>query len=134
MTSFNEFADSMEKLGKKLYEQGKRTASVARLKIELSTLDHKRREILIDLGDRFFQMYKQDKIKDRSILEPLEDMTDKLSDIENKITVILREIEEIALEIETENDEEMNPKNEPEAKDSAAGTKNSKENTVKPGE
>lgn len=115
MSSFDDLSDSIEKLGRKLYEQGRKTANIAKLKIDLKSLDLKRYDCQAKLGEKFYKLYEHDEIKDPKILQPLMDQIEELSKIEVKIREVLMKLEEIVLETEEEilnNDEE--PKKEPE--------------------
>lgn len=97
MSSLDDLLESITKLGRKLSFEGRRTANVARLKIDLKSLDMQRREVLTRLGEKVFDLKKRMAIKDEGMLESLVEQFDEMHDIENKIEDILDEIHNITL-------------------------------------
>ena len=97
MSSLDDLTSSLKKLGQKLTNEGRRTANVARLKIDLKGLDVQRREVLTRLGEKIFDLKKRKAIKDERLLETLVEQFDELEDLERKIEQILDEIQNTSL-------------------------------------
>jgi len=108
MSSLDDLLESINKLGQKLSFEGRRTANLARLKIDLKGLDMQRREVLTRLGEKVFDLKKRMAIKDEGLLESLVEQFNEMHDIEKKIEKILDEIHNITLMHEKKSEPAQN--------------------------
>ncbi len=97
MSSLDDLTLSLKKLGQKLTFEGRRTANIARLKIDLKGLDMQRREVLTRLGEKVLDLKKREAIKDERLLESLVEQFDELDDLEKRIEKILDEFHNVSL-------------------------------------
>lgn len=97
MSSLDELTSSLKKLGQKLSFEGRRTAIIARLKIDLKSYDTQRRDVLTRLGEKVFDLKKRHSIKDERLIEALAEQFDELHDIEKRIEKTLDEIHDSSL-------------------------------------
>ena len=97
MSSLDEFTSSLKKLGKKLTFEGRRTANLARLKIDLKSLDSQRRGVMTRLGEKVYDLKKRQAIQDEGLTESLGEQFDELYDLERKIEKILDDVQKITL-------------------------------------
>ena len=114
MSSLDDFMDSLRKLGSKISREGRRTADMARLKMDLKNLDVQRREVLTRLGTKVYDLNRRDVIRDEGINEQCVEQFDELDDLEMKIQKILEEIQRISLQ---QNENESQSKTDIESGD-----------------
>ncbi|MBU1024041.1 hypothetical protein KKB99_07130 [bacterium] len=121
MSSLDEFTSSLKRLGKKLTFEGRRTANLARLKIDLKSLDTQRREVMTRLGEKVFDLKKRRAFQDEGLIEPLREQFDELYDLEKKIETILEEIQKISLMQDTNYEPVITVDEEPHEKSGVNG-------------
>ena len=97
MSSLDDLTASIKKLGQKLTLEGRRTANIARLKMDLKSFDMQRNEVLNRLGEKVLDLKKRQAIKDERLIESLIEQFDELDDIEKRIEKTLDEIHDNSL-------------------------------------
>jgi hypothetical protein len=93
MSQLDDLAASIRKLGRKLSFEGRRTANLARLKMDLKSIDIQRRDVRARLGEKLYDLKKRKAIKDDGLLENLGEQFDELDDLEKKTKNILELIQ-----------------------------------------
>lgn len=82
---------------RKLAMEGRRTATVTRLRMELSSLDRKRRELLARLGEHVNDLRQNGQIADAGLLGLLQADFDDIDRINREIHQTLESIQSVSL-------------------------------------
>jgi CRISPR/Cas system-associated protein Cas5 (RAMP superfamily) len=102
MSQLDDLAASIRKLGRKLSFEGHRTANLARLKMDLKSLDIQRRDVRARLGEKLYDLKRRRSIKDEWLLENLGEQFDELDDLERKTRNILDLIQKESMSFDSE--------------------------------
>ena len=102
MSQLDDLAASIRKLGRKLSFEGRRTANLARLKMDLKSIDIQRRDVRARLGEKLYDLKKRKAIKDDGLLENLGEQFDELDDLERKTRNILELIQKESMSYDSD--------------------------------
>jgi hypothetical protein len=102
MSQLDDLAASIRKLGRKLSFEGHRTANLARLKMDLKSIDIQRRDVRARLGEKLYDLKKRKAIKDDGLLENLGEQFDELDDLERKTKNILELIQKESMNYDSD--------------------------------
>ena len=123
MAGFDEITRTLKELAQRLALEGKRTATITRLRMELAGLDRRRRELFARLGERINDLRLNGKIVDIGLLALLQAELDDIDRVSKEIQETMVNIQEINLDgmhIESEK-----PTQPAEPNESAGGLLNS---------
>lgn len=98
MSPFDEITGSLKDLYQKLTIKGRRTATVTRLRIELSGLDKQRMELYARLGEHVDELRRANQINDAGLLAFLEGEFMSLDRLKMKIDDTMSHIRDINLD------------------------------------
>lgn len=104
MSKFNSISASIRELYRKLALSGRRTATIARLRIELSGLDKQRMEIYSKLGEHVDELRRVGQINDTGLLGLLEGEFMSLDRVKIKINETMDTIRNLNID-ETDREE-----------------------------
>jgi len=113
MKTFDEIAASLQKFGKRISHEGWRTATLAKLKLDLKGLDIQRKEAFRSLGEKVYEMKRRKSIKDDFLLENLMAHFEEIEQLEKRSLNVLEDIQRITLmdhRINLEENKECPPK------------------------
>lgn len=102
MSQLDDLAASIKKLGRKLSFEGRRTANLARLKMDLKSIDIQRRDVRARLGEKVYDLKKRKAIKDDGLLENLGEQFDELDELEKKTKNILELIQKESMNYDSD--------------------------------
>lgn len=102
MSQLDDFAASIKKLGRKLSFEGRRTANLARLKMDLKSLDIQRRDVRARLGEKVYDLKRRRSIKDEWLLENLGAQFEELDDLERKTRNVLELIQKESMNFDSD--------------------------------
>ncbi len=112
MTSIDDFTRSLKDICHRIAVDSKRTAMITKLRMELTGLDRRRREILSRLGARVDELRRTGQIHDAGLLGLLEVEFEDVDRIEKRIDATMTEIQEINLQDEESIVEDEAPEGE----------------------
>jgi hypothetical protein len=98
MKSLDELAASLQSFGKRLSHEGWRTATLAKLRLDLKGLDIQRKEALRRLGEKVYEMKRRKSIKDDFLMENLIGHFEEIETLEKRSLGVLEDIQRITLE------------------------------------
>jgi len=106
MKSFDEIAQSFQDLFKRLSHEGWRTATLAKLKLDLKGLDFQRKEAFRSLGEKVYEMKRRKSIKDDFLMEMFFAHFEEIEQLEKRSLSVLEDIQRITLMEQKINPEE----------------------------
>jgi hypothetical protein len=98
MPKIDDISRSFRDLVSRLALEGKRTATITHLRVELTGLDRRRKDLFARLGDRINELRLNGKIIDTGLLGLLQSELDDIDRVNKEIQETLDLIQEVNLE------------------------------------
>jgi hypothetical protein len=112
MGKLDDLTRSLKDLAYRLTLEGKRTATVTRLRMELTGLDRRRKELFARLGERVNELRLKGQVSDAGLISLLQVEFDDLDRVAKHILETMDAIQQIHLD-GPEESERMEPDEEP---------------------
>jgi hypothetical protein len=94
---FDEIKSTLKDFFRRLFHESRRTAILAKLRLELKSLEYKKREANARLGEKLYDLHKRKVVRDEFLSETLFEQFEELEDIEKKAINLLEEIQKVTL-------------------------------------
>lgn len=114
MPVFDDLTRSIRDIARRIAVDGKRTAALTRLRMELTGLDRRRKELYARLGAQVDELRRAGKLLDASLLKLLEGEFENIDRVEKSIRDTMDQIQQVNVEeIVWEEDASEGPGREP---------------------
>ena len=98
MAKFDDITRTLRDLAQRLALEGRRTAAITRLRMELAGLDRRRKELFARLGERINDLRLNGQIVDVGLLALLQTELDDIDRVSREIQETMVSIQEINLD------------------------------------